>query len=471
MALKRSGSPGSFWRGVTGRGVKNLWGQSPRSQPEDIPEWARQFQENDWRATPNPRAQASKQQRRARLLLRLILASLPVSLLSCLFSISRSSSPPPVVPVATDSSSGVPQAQTQAQIVAREWLHDGRLNAKTLIWQGFKQSALTCVEEAEEAEGADVATTTTTILATDAAASRCEEHTFRAQLADNDRWMRITVTLHPRTGSVAGVHMLTEAPPPDRRPTWNGQPGYETPAPLPGNFPGVASDWAVAWTTNDQSVLRQLGGYEPEIGEIPPQYRWFGMPGWLLVKPVETTERETPDGQGSGATPGGDIEILAVLRGPSPADSPAGSSLYLVTVQFTIALECLTRSVVSDTREEEGDPGGGYQIPRCAECPELDSAGLTAASGGGSTGRVGEQRYEPVDNETGGTVKSSCEGVLGMTVDLHVESTESSETATEFNPDLFVLDYGPVGTLDPGRIFRPDTPPDDRRETDLEGSA
>lgn len=448
MASKKSGNPGSFWRGLTGKGVKNLWGQSPRSQPENLPEWAQQFQENNWRATPNPRAQASKQQRRARLLLRLILVSLPVSLLSCLFSISRSSSPPPVVPVTADSSSGVPQAQTQAQIVAQEWLNTGQLNVKTLIWQGFKQSALTCVEE--------VNVTTTTIITTDAVTSKCEEHIFRAQLTDNDQWVKITVTLHPQTGNLAGVHMLTEAPPPNKKPTWNEQPGYETFAVLPDNFPKTALDWATAWTTNDQNVLRQLGKYTPErIREIPPEYSWFGMPGWLLVKPEEATEQESPD---NDTTPGNNIEVLAVLKGTSPADSPADTSFYLVTIQFTIALECLTRSVASTTQEEDGDPESDYQIPRCAECPELNLVGLTATSDSGFANQVNNQRYEPVDNEISGTTKSSCEGILDMTVDLQVELTESSETATEFNPDLFVLDYGPVGTLDPGQIFhQPDT--------------
>lgn len=270
--------------------------------------------------------------------------------------------------------------------------------------------------------------------------------------------------------------MLTEAPPPDKKPTWNEQPGYETFAPLPGNFPNVASDWAIAWTTNDQSVLRRLGKYDPLSSEILPEYPWFGMPGWLLVKPEETTEQETPeqetpDDQDSDTTPGDDVEVLAVLKGPSLVDSPTESSFYLVTIRFTIALECLTRSIVSNTQEEDDDSESDYQIPRCAECPELDSAGLTTASGSGFTSQVNEQRYEPVDNEIGGTTKSSCEGILDMTVDLHVESTEASETATEFNPDLFVLDYGPVGTLDPGQIFRPDTPLDNQQETGLEGSA
>lgn len=451
---------------LTSKGGKGgLWGRSPRLSPEEIPEWAREFQEQGWSAAPNPQAIQSKQQRRARMMLWLILASLPVSLLSCVIAITRSSSPPPVISE-TDDANRVPQAQIQAQIVAQDWLQSSGLRPETMIWQGFEESNLPCTprtaattaattaEEATAAVNTDTITTTTPDPDT---TIKCEEHTFRAHLAQNNQWVKITVTLHPRDGTVAGVHILAEPQPAIERPVWNRQPRYEEVAVLPSTFITTATDWITAWTTNDQKTLRDLARYV-HIGsnESFPEFAWFGLPGWLVVPDSATNSEDNLDV--SSATP------ITVLSKIGPKEKNVPFSQYLVTVQFSIALECIQQSVVIPNTPE-GSPSdsseeNGYQVPRCAECPG------SAISPTGSTNTNFEtqsnNRNEPIivtDLITGEpTGRTTCGNVLNITTDLHLEQEPSSE---QYEPEMFVVDYGAVGTFDPEQVFLQPSEDDD----------
>lgn len=435
----------SFGRNLKNRlqkgGGRDLWGQSARPSSEDLPEWAQEFREYDWSAVPNPQAQKSKQQRRARLLLRLMLASLPISLIACFFALTRSATSS----VATGNvASGVPQAKAQAELVTQQWLNAGGLQSGALIWQGFTQSNLPCVAQTPDISITANVTTTTAVSTTTTVAGeiiQCEEHTFRTQLVDDNQWIKIIVTLHPQNGVIAGIHMRTETPPSDKRPTWDNQPSYDTEAKLPPTLMPTALKWATAWATNNQNDLRELAGYEPppRSTDDPPVFSWFGLPGWVIFPHSEYSQESNSENALV------DTPTIALLS------TVTNTQQYISTIQFSVARECVSRSAISpespditDTSELDIDTID-YQIPRCAECPKPIMQSTSAANTENQANN-GDLYIEIAD-------KTMCTAILNITVDLLVKKKE--ETESEYEPDLLVLQYGAVGTIDPEQVLFP----------------
>ena len=409
----------------TARGENKSWGSSPTPSADELPEWTREFQSSDWTSTPNPRASKSRQQRRARLLMRLMLASLPLSLISCLVAMTGRSSSDPVVQEddTQDLQALFSRAHDQAQIVAEKWLAEGGVLPLSMIWQGFKPSHLTCEPQLEplpadenEADGGVPAALGDPALGDPAALVRCEEHLFRAHIERRGRerygseWVQVTVTINPLTGTAAGVHMLLEESQLTQdKPLWDKQPN-RTKADLgfSDDYLGAAiEEWASAWTAGwapeQQKTLYELAGVE--VGDIGNLNRlgekpWFGLPGWEVIP--------------------GSVERLSQMV------IAEGSESYLVTVGFDIAQRCTTHT-------EDPVDVVDYDSPRCLdECPEPEQDHRSFRDGG----------------------LEVCGSSLAMTADLHISIEEDT---------VKVVEYGAVGTLDPEQIAQPQT---DQPQTD-----
>ena len=349
-----------------GTGGNKGWGSSPRPTAEDLPDWARDFQGPGWAATPNPEAVASKKQRKAVLYLVLMLAPLPVSLLSCVIALgagsgsSTATTPVTVVtaPPATDWS----PTRTDAEIAAQRWLRTGGVEAAGWAWRDSRTSLLPCFYNFP-----------------------CEEHLFAVELekatADGRDRVLLAITIDPATGSVAGVSMLDEdaleeeeqetedgdepEDPPDRaRPVWSDS-REEPESGLPAGHMDKIVAWASAWATRDTTALAELAGdatptTDAELNAAAESIGVFALASrWWKLHP-----------------PGG-VEVVSLVSAGLSGD------LYIATVAFSLAEEC--SDIAADTT-------GGPPAPLCSEC------------------------------STRSTAQNLCDGRLDMTADLLIEA-------------------------------------------------
>ena len=324
-----------------------------RPSADQLPEWVEDFHGEGWAAVPSPDSERSKAQRRARLWLGLVLVSLPVSLISCVSSCvalvsggsaGESPAPPQPPPQA--------QAQAQAQLAAEKWLVDGGVTPASLAWQGFETSRLPCGPSEE--------------------AAYCESHDFSVLLSGDMR-VRLTVTVDPATGATAGVYMSDE--PLDQWGRAGSRPVWVTANPavrgdLPPGHEEELSQWAAAWTANDQSALRYLAGQDPSRDS---EHSTLGQDGW-------TTQ--------------GGVEVLSVLEAPAPRADDTVNDYYLATVSFPVARAC--------TVPIPGDQNAGPAILNCAECT------TTAAEAGAEAGDI-----------------RTCDEALMVTADLRIKESDN----------------------------------------------
>ena len=350
------------------------WGKSPRPSADQLPEWAREFQGSEWAATPNPKASKSKRERRARLLMTLMLGSLPVSLLSCLMSVALRPSAAPVAPptdqIAQPAAPTVSKGREQARIVAQQWLAEGGVSPRAVIWQDFKQSHLSCAAQDASA----------------GASGKCEEHFFRVRIdGQSKEWMRLTVTINPLTGTEVGVHMLAEeSVPADDRPLWDRQQGSTAELEsvrigLEEDFDEAVAGWAESWTS----------GFTEEDNLEGEEKPWFGLNGWKVI----------PDS----------VSRLSTLQ-------IGATTSYLVTVEFSVAQVCID---IDDLESA----GSGYNPPLCEE-----ECASTEDSDSGRETQTGS--YREIDIPGSGSVKV-CDSLLDITSDLHMAVDDRSEVAVE----------------------------------------
>ena len=361
--------------------------------------------------------------------MRCMLASLPLSLVSCLMSVASRSSSEPAAPPAPAAAPETPQAMGQSRIVAQRWLADGGLEVLSMTWQGFEQSHLPCSPQPADGEAAMEQPPLDGGGAPGGEPPRCEEHMFRVQTLTRgsgvDRWVRVRVTIDPSTGAVAGVHMTAdESQLSSERPVWGTQPGSGADGDgLTESLRGIldataaewASAWALGWKNDSQEALRKLAGADGEESDGPPDERaWLGMIGWEAI----------PDS----------VKVLSRLMvGPSgPPPSP-----YLITVEFKLAQRCvwLDEQSVNDDGYDNMGKMHDYYPPRCAdECPTPDADAGDADAGDGFT----------VLDEAAG--RAVCDRTLSVSADLHVEIDRGEDTVT-------VVDYGEVGAFAPAQIL------------------
>ena len=299
------------------------WGNSPRPSASQMPEWTKEFQTADWVATPNPESLKARQQRKARLILGSILASLPLSLLSCLFALGNSGPEPPApAPVVQTS---VPVSRVQAEIAAQRWLADAGLSETPLTWQATKTSRLPCYVRTWKEPDSMLEERSETI--------QCEIHTFRG-VVDEKIPMNLNVTFSSVDDRIIGIHMNTDKPPQDffdpefslapqmwlKRHERQKLPAEEQ---LPDKYEEEIFKWARAWAENNQKMLIDLASAKEE--EYQPQ---FGMDGWTLL-PL----KEPSDDLVNIPT------VIWIGDGPvSPEDT--NQEHYLATALFAIVQEC-----------------------------------------------------------------------------------------------------------------------------------
>ena len=364
------------------------WGKSPRHGTQDLPEWTKDFQQSGWAATPNPEAGASKQEFRARLMLWLILASLPISLLSCVIALPRQeSSAPGQSQISATASTEWSLARSEAQVEAYRWLRSGGLDPTALAWRESRASLLPCSDGVS-----------------------CEVHFFTTLLGDGERAL-LAVTVDPVTGIIAGVN-ITEEPEPEGEPDQQSDEDEPVGPPLWSDSMEDASDgkpledieariseWASAWARRDLRDLAELAGGNTVSGQGPedagtdansadsdpsdpdaPQLDAFVLgDSWWVLNPAEN------------------VEVSSLVEGPSP-------SMLLATATFSLVRECTVDSVADDS--------GGPRAPRCSECSTRVSA----------------------------SQKRFCDGSLDITADLWIEASR---------PPVLVQGSAYVGGLDP----------------------
>ena len=409
------------------------WGKSPRLSPDELPDWAQEFQGSGWAATPNPQAERSRQQRRVRLLMWLMVSALPVSLLSCLFSVAAGGGSSSSLSTGTgsevaDSSTTAPKAQARARFLAKQWLDGGGLEYEAVTWQGYSESFLPCAEQppsgcethifktrlvnwgwkpvSEQPEGGENVFRRLLTVPTDNKPNQLQETgtSTWVQLEDgkwvevgtwigeeevkNGTWVRVAVTLDPLTGKAAGISMTVEDA--SGQNLSNGQPAWEDNADFRGedgeSFEMAVKEkireWAQAWTTGDQKALHGLHGHDattlPDEGSAL-SYPWFGLPGWALSYP----DYSDPD---------------------SPEEPPISGYYpnYLATAVFSIYQQC------------NNDPLSPDGAISCGDCSVV----------------INSQR---------------CDGDLGVIMDLKLEARLGQFGGFE----IVVKEYGAVGTLSP----------------------
>ena len=282
-----------------------------------------------WDRIRNPEAHATRQQNISRLILILVLLSLPFSLVSCLvaFTATQSGSEAPVT-VESYEHPWEPQASIAAEEGVKRWLAESGMNP---VWlRSIRQ--------------------TRSILSCDpAGAPACEEHLLIVEI-DDGVILRIGALLHPDTAEfrtppwIIGYGGETSDPWNDEAsrlgstttPTWSV---VSPKAELPDNAEQALVRWARTWVEGTPEQLQQLSLY-PERRDYTTM-----ADGWEFVEY------------------GGDEASLQILDWATLEDPNTGDSVFVITVSFDVTpdwVDCYSGFAAErppeDTREACPDP-------------------------------------------------------------------------------------------------------------------
>ena len=212
-------------------------------------DWAEEYRDDaGWRTVRNPELDATRQQKIARVLLGLILVSLPISMASCVLNLAtaqRTDDKPVTVPYEHPWEA---VGHAQAEQGVRVWL-DG--SGRDVVWV-----------RSLGAESANL----------DCGAARCEQHSVAAYL-DDGSVLTVGTLVRPADGALMAVPYLLAWDPPlaDGRDgqypgsgelqwtTWSAM-GPRTEFPDESAVEAVVEEWAVHWVAGDQEFLQRISG-------------------------------------------------------------------------------------------------------------------------------------------------------------------------------------------------------------------
>ena len=393
-------------------GKQDDWNRQQRKTSIEIPDWTKEFQGADWIATPNPEALAPKKQRKARIVLGCILVSLPLSFLSCMFSLgaftaSNTEPPEPVIDTTPDVSPEQYRTRAVAEIEARRWLKASNLQFTALAWQDHRDSSIDCY----------TATEVSTAGQPDSVNKPCEIHTFFGAV-DHEQAIRVEITINPDDNEVRGHYIESRPLPVQQLPEEWGQGSLKVTedilAVLPDGFRQTITEFIQAWTTNDQDALRLIAGEvtvtKGELEEIVEQNA-FGLQGWR----IEGTAGSSAEDSAEDAA---NLNLIQLIEERVEKPENFGGQHYLTTVAFSLVQECVEESEVNNlsipTTGDETDTDDLFVPPSCKSCVTTTPV------------EQAEQR-------------GTCDGQLDITLDLIVAVDGLIIT---------VIRSGPVGSFD-----------------------
>ena len=217
-----------------------------------------------FRTYRNPDLLATKEARKAKLILAGVLCALPISLLACLVSVSDVGSPD-VLPSTVVSNAPESALRNEVVLGTERWLEDHSYPYASIIWNSWQESARACQPIV------------------------CETHSLTVVHGGNLPPANVEVTIDPESGATSyylepgDLNLLRSVN--DNPPSWaSNVGGLNDLELLPRDFDTTLERWVAAWVSNDQRTLQVLSNAPEEGG-----FAVYPLGGWEYV--FDTVER------------------------------------------------------------------------------------------------------------------------------------------------------------------------------------